>query len=195
MIMKKNNFIRRALIAVSFALALAVMLPVTGSVEVQAAKKVTAGATEKKAKAVRVGTTLVTAKKCSKDDMHHAYLRFKAPKAGSYVFTLSDFKTKGKETSKDVEIGYFALLTKDASGYMPETVKTEGGKTERINICTDAATKDDYFKSVNKEAKKINRYMPKRTATIKLKKGETVWIYVSYTNYRQFSYKLNIKKK
>lgn len=193
--MKKNNFIKRTLIAVSFALVLAVMVPVTGSVEVQAAKKVTAGATEKKAKAVRVGTTAVTVKKCSKDDMHHAYLKFKAPKAGSYVFTLSDFKTKGIKASKDVEIGYFSLLTKDTYGYIPETVKTEGGKTERMNICTGATTKDDYFKSLNKETKKLNRYLPKRTATIKLKKGETVWLYVSYTNYRQFSYKLNIKKK
>ncbi len=193
--MKKNNFIKRALIAASFAIALAVVVPATGAVEVQAAKKVTAGVNEKKAKVVGVGTTAVTAKKSSKDDMHHAYLKFKAPKAGSYVFTLSDFKTKGIKASKDVEIGGFSLLTKDAYGYIPETVKTEGGKTERMNICTGAATKDDYFKSLNKKRKKLERYLPKRTATMKLKKGETVWIYVTYTNYRQFSYKLKIKKK
>lgn len=193
--MKKNNVIKRVLMAATFVLMLAVVIPAAGTVEVQAAKKVTAGVTEKKAKTVRVGTTTVTARKCAKDDMHHAYLKFKAPKSGKYVFTLSDFKTKGRKVSQDVEIGYFSLLTKDTYGFYPETVKTEGGKTERMNICTGAAAKDAYYKSLNKESKKVNRYLSKRTATIKLKKGETVWLFVSYTNYRQFSYKLNIKKK
>lgn len=194
--MKKTNFIKHALVAATFALAVAVFAPATGSVDAQAAaKKVTAGTSFYKAKTVKSGTTTVTVKKCSKKQFHDSYVKYIAPKTGYYVFTLSDFKTKGVKASKDVATGYFSLYKNDGYGRDRQKVKTEGGKASFLSICTKAAAKDSFYKMLNAESKKADRHFVKRSATIKLKKGQTVWIHVFYTNYKQFSYKIRAVKK
>ncbi len=86
MIMKKNNFIKQALVALTFAVAVAVMVPAAGSVEAQAAKKITAKANYKKAPSAQLKKSYKVVSKSKTG----TYVKFTAPKAGKYVVTISN---------------------------------------------------------------------------------------------------------
>ncbi len=192
--MKKNNFIKRALIALTFAMAVAVMVPAVGSVEAQAAKKVTAQKNWKKAKAVKIGTTVVTVKKLPKNVTHQdAYIKFKAPKAGKYVITVSSLKIKGEKPANSVACGgyYIEKLPSGESMLLAQRVKTEGGKAITLPI----GTKEMYKYSVEEGMPKVEQYLTKRSATITLKKGETIWLVMYLSSPKQYTYNLKIKRK
>lgn len=192
--MKKNNFIKRALVALTFAVAVAVMVPAAGSVEAQAAKKVTAQKTFKKAKSVKTGTTTVTVKKRpANTNYNDAYVKFKAPKAGKYVFTVSSLKLKGQNPATSTTCGFFYLGKLSSSGkYIDiQKLKTAGGKTTYMQI----GTKTMYEYSVRNKLKKIDQYLTSRSATISLKKGETVYLNIICTTSQQYTYKLKVKRK
>lgn len=187
----KKSFIKRSLVALTFALAVAVMIPAAGSVEAQAAKKVTTQKNYKKAKAVKTGTTVVTVKKRSRKNYYQDnYVKFKAPKTGTYVFTVSSFKENGKKSDFSGCGGL--TISKLSNNYpMALDVKTQGGKTRYLNV----GTKQMYQFSVKNGEKKVDQYLTKRTATLKLKKGETVYLDMFFTTSKMYTYQLNIKRK
>lgn len=184
--MKKNNFIKRALVALTFAVAVAVMIPAAGSVEAQAAKKVTANKKQSKAPKVKIGTTKVNIKLKS---YTQAYVKFSAPKTGKYTFTFSDLK--GKE---DFTLGYFGIQKKRGNNYFYENLSTKYGKTTLPFFASKHAMNTSTIKTNNKKQKKARRYYATNTATMSLQKGETVWIMMTVSS-KPSSYTLKIKKK
>ncbi len=184
--MKKTNFIKRTLLALTFALAVAVMVPATGSVEAQAAKKVTANKKQAKAPKVKVGTTTVNIKLKS---YTNSFVKFSAPKNGKYTFTFSNLKGK-----QDFTLGYLGIYKKSGKYYSAQTLKTKYGKTLFPYIASKYAMTTPTIKSSNKKAKKAVRYYASQTVTMSLKKGETVWIMMTSSS-KPSSYNLKIKKK
>ena len=74
----------------AFALTLAVAMPCANVVTAQAAKTVTANPNYKKAPVIKkTGTVNVKAPK------NHSMIAFRAPKAGTYKFTISNIATMG----------------------------------------------------------------------------------------------------
>lgn len=181
--MKKNNFIKQALVALTFAVAVAVMVPAAGSVEAQAARKATAQKNWKKAPAVKTGTTTVTSKKAKTSTAK--WVKFKAPKKGTYKFTVSNFKP-----SDEINCGSFTFYTDPAKYDTLTNLKTQGGRTSNFHIASKKFMQ--YYKPGN-TAKK-NRYRSSRTVTINMTKGQTVYMRLYYTTATKYTYSLNIKK-
>ncbi len=185
--MKKTNFIKRALVALTFAVAVAVMIPAAGSVEAQAAtKKVTATKKQAKAPKVKVGSNKVTVKL---KPYTQSYVKFTAPKAGKYVFTFSNLK--GKE---DFTLGYLGIQKKMGKYYNYQQLSTNLGKTLLPSIASKYAMTTSTVKRHNKENKKADRYSASPKVTMSLKKGETIWIMMTGSS-KPLSYSLNIKRK
>lgn len=184
--MKKNNFVKRALIALTFAVAVAVMVPATNSIEAQAAKKVTANKKQTKAPKVKVGTTKVNIKLKA---YTQAYVKFSAPKTGKYTFTFSNLK--GKE---DFTLGYFGIQKQRNGSYFYEKLSTKYGKATLPFFASKHAMNTPTIKTNNKKQKKAMRYYATNTATMSLQKGETVWIMMTVSS-KPSSYTLKIKKK
>ena len=156
-----------------------------------AAAKVTASSNKiGKAKKVKIGTTYVTVKKSSAYDSKDRYLKFAAPKSGRYKITFSNIKSvPGKK--KDFNCGSIAIskiLYKTSKEPSSVKIKTKGGSTYFLYVCSK------FMNSLNKD-KKIDKYsyLPSRTASISLKKGETIWIQMSFVE-KTTACKLVIKK-
>lgn len=177
------------------ALVLTTLVPDT-SMEVQAAKKVTSNYKYKKAPAVKTGTTIVTAKpyKKSNDSKKNmsavSWVKFTAPKTGTYQFTFSDYVVKANQNEK-----FFGAITmhtgisRSADSSYPKkylSVKTTGGKTYTLYMCSPSA----YVKPA--KAEKYDS-LSSRTATVKLKKGQIV--FMELNNRDTITCKLKIKKK
>ncbi len=190
--MKRNNFIKRALVALTFALAVAVLTPAAGSVDAQAATKKTANKNYKKAPAIKVNKTY---KITSKTKGGNTYVKFTAPKSANYVFTIYDVKNYKPSAGYDGrDLSNFYIRKKSSySNYLSlQYVKTQGGKA----TCLFMATPQWYSKYPVKKPT-INSYLKKRTATLKLNKGETVYVNMygfTGTN-SQCTYMLKVKKK
>ncbi len=120
---------------------------------------------KKKAATVKKGTTKLVIKK------GEGYVKFKAPKTKYYKFTFSNFKSKKFSSN-----GFIYIQKPDK--YSPEyswqeNVKTKGGKSTTL------------WMSVNgykHSGKLLYRPLAKRTGKIKLKKGETVYIYFYFSS-------------
>lgn len=181
--MKKNNFIKKALVALTFAVAVAVMVPAAGSVEAQAAKKVTANAQYQKAPTVKTGTTTVTSKKNKVSTAK--WVKFKAPKTGTYKFTVSNFKP-----ADETNCGHFNFYTNPASYDRLENLKTEGGRNDNFSIASKKFMA--YYKPG--DTKKKDRYRTSRSVTINMTKGQVVYMRLYYTTGDKYTYSLNIKK-
>ncbi len=189
--MKKNNFIKNALVALSFAVAVAVMIPAAGSVEAQAAKTVTAQKNWKKAKAVKTGTTVVNIKAAN---CQESYVKFKAPKAGTYKITFSNLKTKGV-SKEDFRIGFFTIAKKAGSGLTHAEFNSNAGKTNAVMFASKYAMTTSTIKDHNKKEAKRMRYSATPYAKIKLKKGEIIYITMfSLPDKQACSYTVKIKK-
>lgn len=182
--MKKNNFIKRALVALTLAVAVAVMVPAAGSVEAQAAaKKITGNKNWKKAPSVKVGTTTVTSKKAKTNTAK--WVKFTATKKGTYKFTVSSFNP-----ADQINCGTFTFYTNPAKYETLRNLKTEGGRTDRFYI---ASKKFMQHYKPGKTAKK-DRYRSSRTVTINMTKGQTVYMRLYYTTANKYTYSLKIKK-
>ena len=137
--MKENNFIKRVLIALTFALAVAVIAPTTGPVEVQAAtKKVTGAANWKKSPSVKIKKTYKVTSKNKKG----TYVKFKAPKAGKYVVTIYNVNSIGaKASDNDSNLANFYIRKPYSGDYLSLTkVKTQGGKSDVLFMATPAVS-------------------------------------------------------
>lgn len=177
------------------ALALSVFTP-SAAIEAQAAKKVTANYNYKKAPAIKTGTTTVTAKKYngsnnkSKTKTAIPWVKFTAPKAGTYQFTISDLTVKGKSNTTVVSaVGMWTGVNTWSGSTYPQSylkVKTKGGKTSTLWLCSKNA-----YLSSGKVSTATS--LPSRTATVKLKKGQVV--YISFNQSYNVTYKVKVKKK
>ena len=130
----------------------------------------------KKATTVRTGSYAI--KVPSKQQF---YLKFTAPKTKNYTFTSSAFKSK----NGNYTCGHGYIMTKYGNNGQSITmadVKTQGGKNSSLYYS---------IKSDTSGAKKY-RYLSSRYATIKLNKGETVYIYYSFAGGMK-SFNLSIK--
>ncbi len=141
----------------------------------------------KKATKVKLGSTNLKFKQ--------GYIKFTAPKKGSYQFSFSDL-------SGDVaSAGFFfyrVKTTKKTNLLKRKQVFTEGGKTYIVRICHkeavdkyyDDGTSSDSSSSSSSKKKTIPStkvttlsYLASRTAKLTLKKKQTIYIYMEYFQY------------
>lgn len=178
-------------------------------IEAQAAKTVTTkkctvvSKITKKAPTVKNGTTTVTDVSTNSKT---AFIKFKAPSKGTYQFkfTMTSKPAKGKSAYQSnitlcedpKKWGGLKSAIKDVDGYTFYAhywIKTEGSKKAQ---CLSMASEDQYDED---EDEKIDDWtgLKTRTATLKLKKGETVVIAFDRntgTNVKKIKYKMTIKK-
>ena len=189
--MKKHNFIKRALVALTFAVAVAVMVPAAGSVEAQAATKKTANKNWKKAPSIKLNKTYKVTSKTKGGD---TYVKFKATKTANYVFTIYDMKAYKPVAGCDgCHIGRFYIRKPNSRGFLEyQLVKTQGGKTKTLHM----ATPKMYKQSPDPKNQK-GSFLQKRTATLKIKAGETIYIHMSNFTCpnKKCTYMLKVKKK
>ena len=136
-------------------------------------------AIEKKAVKVKKGTTKLNIKK------GQGYVRFVAPKTKTYTFTFSKCTSSMRSSN-----GYVTFMRKDASSpqysYSFNTkLKTKGGKDNTLWLSVNGA---DFSSNSNL----LSRPIASRTGKIKLKKGESIYMYV-YFGGRPAKAKLVIK--
>ena len=162
----------------SFAAAADVQVPALSAAATTKTVKKQSFTTElkvakKKAITVKKGTTKLKVKKTG-------YVVFKAPKTKTYYLKYSNVKAKASM------VALFVMMQKPAEGkYLWTTnVTTKGGKTDSLML-TDKA----HVSKTAKEAK--NWYLASRTAKIKMKKGEKLYMYLDGTS--NFNITLNIK--
>ena len=128
---------------------------------------------KKKAATVKKGTTKLKGKKSG-------YIVFKAPKTKTYYLKFSNAKAKGGLLSMFVEMqqpfdGEYVFLA---------DVYTKGGKTDVLWLADKA--------HVDKKASKAKDWrLASRTAKIKMKKGEKLYMYMYAT--KNFNITLNVK--
>lgn len=135
----------------------------------------TTAVANKKALAVKKGTTIVKL-----SGKGNGYLKFRAPKAKTYSFTLSNIKSG----TGGYTCGYFYVMRKYGSSNQyigQEPLKTYGGKSTALYLSTRNES----------SGKKAFQYRTSRTGKIRLNKGEVVYLYFSF--YAKDSLKLKIK--
>lgn len=194
--MKKIGKISKLVcLGLAIALALTTLTPAAG-IEAQAAKKVTTNYNYKKAPAVKTGTTTVTARLYKSANYKKknlaavGFVKFTVPKTATYKFTFSKVAIKGNSSSYANGAITFYTGTGGASSIYPTKylkVKTEGGSTGTLWLCSS------YLGGAAPKKPKTGSFLTKRTATVKLKKGQVV--YISFNNNKTNTYSLNIKKK
>ena len=177
------------------ALVLGMFVPVVG-METQAAKKVTANLNRKKAPSVKVGTTTITTKvklKSKGDTVNPigSYVRFKAPKKGTYQFTMSNLRYK----SNPGEDALGSLYFENSKG-VAIRFKTQSGKSDSLSFTPFDYIDEEEDGEEGEEGEITTGTVPKpRTATIKLKKGQTIYLYFESIEAATYTYNLKIKKK
>lgn len=194
--MKKNNFVKRTLLAATFALAVAVLVPSAGQVEANAApKKVTGHANYKKAPKIKLNKTYTVTSKSK----NGTYVKFTASKAGKYQVSISNLRSyKSKSVDTDMELANFYIRkapTSSYSSWLPSiNVKTQGGKSDVLFVGTPASYNAHYK---GKPAKTFGYYPQKRTATFSMKKGETIYVNMHFFTGKKnrCTYNLQIKRK
>ena len=120
-------------------------------------------AVKKAAKTVKKGKMTLS--------VRSGYIKFKAPKAGTYSFAFSDIKAIG-DSGAEVT-GYAEFYDRNAYEIKDSKVRTTGGKKASLYLCSAAYTTST--KGIVKE-----RYLKSRTGKIKLKKGQVIYIYMDF---------------
>lgn len=186
--MKKSTF-KTLLSATVLALALAVSIPVAGSVNAQAAtKKATAATSEKKAPKLKIGKTYrVTAKK---NKSTYTYVKFVVPSTGKYAVTISNMNNQ--DTSRS-DIGFSNRYLTTPGKYYTESikVKTKGGKTSSIFLCTP-------YSYSRRTTNTITPYtnLASRTCEFSAKQGQVIYYKNHFAgNGNTYYYTITMKKK
>lgn len=97
------------------------------------------------------------------------FLKFTATSTKTYTFTISHYSTKKYYCN-----GYWYIMTQAPNNpdyYYSTKVKTQGGTNSSLYICSKS----------NTYGKKVYRFLKSRYGKIKLKKGQTIYIYLEYT--------------
>ena len=132
---------------------------------------------ERKSKTVKKGTYKV--KLSPKKGKAQGYLKFKAPKTGTYTFTVSGLTTNSNYGNGHVS---FEVINSYNSNYITTVkVKTNGGKNTALFVATKNATTGD----------KVYRTLKSRYGKLRLQKNQTV--YIHFYMLSTTSFKLNIK--
>lgn len=132
----------------------------------------------KKATKVKKGTTNLTYTK------GRGYVKFTAPSTKTYSFTFSNLKVSG-DCAAHVNIMKKSKYDSKRLDYTK--VSTKGGKNDVLWLVS-TGFREDTAGTVK------DRFLHKRTAKFKLKKGETVYVYFSSSdNKHKHTMKLNIK--
>lgn len=153
--------------------------------EVQAARTVTAAKTWKKAPTIKKkGTYNVNDKK------NDGYIRFVAPKTGTYTISVYNNRDWGKSSAATQHLGSFYVYkyNPDYKSLSMQTLKTNYGKNWTFKI-SSLNWYNRYYKSGKKNS---STYLYNRYAKIKLKKGETIYIQSFWTG-KKHQYNLKIK--
>lgn len=143
----------------------------------------------KKAPKVGLGKTHVMLKVNTQKD-NEGFFKFKAPKTGLYKFTFSNYHSNGKLTEgKDIQFGGVEFYKYDKKQKQISSFRVKIGKYY------------DYFLYVcTKEL--VEKYpndgglfcsLPKRDTTIKIKKGQTIYI-GTYFSTAKSTFDVNINK-
>lgn len=167
--MKKRKF------AKVFALLLAMVMVFALPLEASAASKVTAVTRDSKAKGVKRGTTVVTLPKATKKGSTYSYVKFKAPATKTYKITLSNLRKSGKSSDSDILAAHSSLYKRNSWGLSSVNIKLNGKKTSVMYLCSTYSWSIDRAYSSNKKIT-ASTFLPSRTAAVKLKKGETLYI-------------------
>lgn len=178
--------VKKLLCALLIVLTAMTMLSEPFQVPVQAARTVTANKNPNKAVNIKKkGTYRVLSKtKMNKDD----YIRFTAPKKGKYTLTFSDFRKLKGYTPSERHLGSVYIYKNTKYGRSMQRVKTNGGKSSVLNMCSKA-----WYNTYTKGRKiKAASDLHTRYAKISLKKGETIYIKTFWTGGKH-SYSLKIK--
>jgi hypothetical protein len=115
------------------------------------------------------------------------FLKFKAPKTKTYTFTISNIEKKTPGDVMDDYLNgniYFLLpYPNNKKSLGPIKVKTKGGLTDRVNV-----------RSLENSTagKMVYRFLTSRSASFKLKKGQTVYMFARFADARN-SFRLKIK--
>jgi hypothetical protein len=175
-------------LALALVIALSVIVVANPS-DTQAAstKEVTAATNCKKAPAIKTGTTKVTYKQSK------GYVKFTAPKKGTYVITFSGLATKPVPASgRDICYSYCNIGKKILGSYL-DPIKVKTNKNKKTDVLW-VTTKYCWNDSNKAEGYGVDNYLYSRTATLSLKKGETIYIY-NYASTDKHTLNINIKKK
>ncbi len=157
---------------IALTLAATIFFTLTNPVYVQAKPKTInvkshseeyiASRAKKYASTVKKGTYTLKFKKAP-GSYYRGYLKFTAPKKGTYSFTLSNLKTSNK---------------KQVSGWMA-CCKSEYGSLYYANLKTKGGTFDQLFVN-DRKIRIMPNYLTSRTGKLKLKKNETVYLYFQF---------------
>ncbi|MGI6590917.1 MAG: hypothetical protein ACOX1O_04810 [Eggerthellaceae bacterium] len=184
--MQTQTFKRTAVVLAAVVLAAMIGLVALSMPSQAEAKTVTTKATTMAAaKTIKKGTTTVKAK------ANTSYVKFKAKKTKKYTFTVSSLNALTKAGKKrNFFNGNISLYTGSPSMHKNLKVKTKGGKAYSLYLCTK-----NYYKTSSKYNKKVSAYthLPKRSFTVKLKKGTTLYMSSWFTVRGGASYKVKIK--
>ena len=177
----------KKIIAIVLAVAICVVTIFSGvnTINARAAtRKVTtsgklkSAAVPKKAPVVKKGTSVITMKKAS------GFVKFKAPSTKTYKFTVSKLSNK----SKTFTSALVSLLKIGDDGRLDiATIKTYGGKNDTMFIASNKVPEQ------LDKAKKKDYFLVKRTGSVKLKKGDTIYLYAQAYGSVTTTYTLNIK--
>lgn len=136
----------------------------------QAANKAVTEGKKAKVTTVKTGSTKVT-----KNNSGSGYVKFTAPKAGTYQFTFSGLHLN-KPNPTDNAIADFFLCIKNKNNTMvrQDIYKRSNGKYDQAIEIGSAyyVSKRTYPASASPSSK----YLTKRTVSKKMKKGQTIYI-------------------
>ena len=132
----------------------------------------------KKATAVKKGTTKVVVKSAK------GYVKFKAPSAKTYSFTISNAKGEG------TNIGFATLqtpLSTNAKYCLGTRMKTKGGKSDTLWFSVNGHKFDaDAYTA-------LNRPLASRTGKVKLAKGQMAYLYFYTSTKNKTTLSLKVK--
>lgn len=168
--------IKKLLCAVVFMLAACILISEPSQLTAKAATSVTANTSWKKAPALKkTGAYVTTAKK---DD---TYIRFIAPSAGVYKFTISNLRGYKKSSKASygaaVMLVYKPVKRSNTTTLSRQSFSTAGGKTNALYLSTSAI----YEKP---KKTKTSDFLLSRSFSMRLKKGQSLYIRSKYASMR-----------
>ena len=112
------------------------------------------------------------------------FVKFTAPKTGTYSFMVSNVQGQ-KKMNACASVGTYIAVPpqklwtgKVLAGYLKEvTVSTAGGRASYLRLISNK--KMTRSSGQNRYLSGTRKYLPSRTGTIKLNKGQTIYLYFS----------------
>lgn len=179
-IMKKRKITK--MIVLLLAMVMMFSIPIEAS-----AAKVTAAKNWHKAKTVKKGKTSVTVPKM--DISSSGYVKFKAPATKTYKFTINNVRKYGKKSSQGIEHNWISFGTKGRYDYLNSVaIKQNGKKTYTLWVCSQMSW------SIGRTSKiTSSTSLPSRSVSIRMKKGQTIYIQSGIDMDGKTCYDLTIK--